>query len=91
MPAGLEARSCWLPSETKRWNQCGIVTTRLASRLRAMAGSIVSPQLATVATMLLMASVLTSNGFRPMVTISGMYSASLDLAGRLMWVGPPRQ
>jgi hypothetical protein len=56
------------------------LTTRLASILRHWLDPIVSPQLATVATMLLIAVFVLTNTVSADGSISGMYSASLRLA-----------
>ena len=53
---------------------------RVASWLRAWLDPIVSPQLATVATMLLMAVFVLTNTVSADGSISGVYSASLRLA-----------
>jgi anti-sigma factor RsiW len=57
-------------------------TSRLASLLRHWLDPIVSPQLATVATMLLGAVFVLTNTVSADGSISGMYSASLRLAGQ---------
>lgn len=54
--------------------------SRVASRLRAWLDPIVSPQLATVATMLLVAVFVLTNTVSADGSISGVYSASLRLA-----------
>jgi anti-sigma factor RsiW len=55
-------------------------SSRLASRLRLWLDPIVSPQLATVATMLLVAVFVLTNTVSADGSISGMYRASLRLA-----------
>lgn len=55
---------------------------RVASRLRAWLDPIVSPQLATVATMLLVAVFVLTNTVSADGSISGVYDASLRLAER---------
>ena len=57
-------------------------TARFAARLRLLLDPIVSPQLATVATMLLVAVFVLTNTVSADGSISGMYSASLRLAGQ---------
>ena len=57
-------------------------TSRLASWLRHWLDPIVSPQLATVATMLLVAVFVLTSTVSADGSISGMYSASLRLAGQ---------
>lgn len=87
VPAGLEARilQATLGAET-------LVTvsepfsTRLAARLRLWLDPIVSPQLAMVATMLLVAVFVLTSTVSADGSISGMYSASLRLA-RQTFVG----
>ncbi len=56
------------------------ITARLASWLRALLDPIVSPQLATVATMLLVAVFVLANTVSADGSISGVYQASLRLA-----------
>ncbi len=56
------------------------ITSRLASWLRLWLDPIMSPQLATVATMLLVAVFVLTNTVSADGSISGMYSASLRLA-----------
>ncbi len=60
---------------------------RLASRLRVWLDPIVSPQLATVATMLLVAVFVLSNTVSSDGSISGVYRASLRLAEQSYTVG----
>ena len=60
---------------------------RLASRLRVWLDPIVSPQLATVATMLLVAVFVLSNTVSADGSISGVYRASLRLAEQSYTVG----
>ena len=55
---------------------------RLAEWLRSWLDPIVSPQLATVATMLLLAVLVLTNTVSPDGTITGMYQASVQLAER---------
>src|SRR5678815_1008671 len=57
-------------------------TARAASRLRLLLDPIVSPQLATVATMLLVAILVLTNTVSADGSISGIYNASLELAER---------
>ena len=56
------------------------ITARIASWLRALLDPIVSPQLATVATMLLVAVFVLANTVSADGSISGVYQASLRLA-----------
>jgi len=58
------------------------LTARLAARLRLLLDPIVSPQLATVATMLLVAVFVLTNTVSADGSISGMYSSTLRLAGQ---------
>lgn len=87
LPAGLEARilQATLGAE-KLQRVTEPFTTRLASWLRVWLDPIVSPQLATVATMLLVAIFVLTNTVSADGSISGMYSASLRLA-RQTYVG----
>jgi hypothetical protein len=57
-------------------------TSRLATRLRFLLDPIMSPQLATVATMLLVAVFVLTNTVSADGSISGMYQESLRLAGQ---------
>ena len=57
-------------------------TSRAASRLRLWLDPIVSPQLATVATMLLVAILVLTNTVSADGSIGGIYNASLELAER---------
>ena len=87
VPAGLEARILQATLgngelETLREP----FTTRLAAGLRRWLDPIVSPQLATVATMLLVAVFVLTSTVSADGSISGMYSASLRLA-RQTYVG----
>ena len=66
-------------------------TSRLASWLRLWLDPIVSPQLATVATMLLVAVFVLTNTVSADGSISGMYSASLRLAEQSYTKGKGRQ
>jgi anti-sigma factor RsiW len=81
VPAGLNERileatlGMVLPEEVR-----APFTARLASRLRLWLDPIVSPQLATVATMLLVAVFVLTNTVSADGSISGMYRASLKLA-----------
>jgi len=57
-------------------------TSRAASRLRLLLDPIVSPQLATVATMLLVAILVLTSTVSADGSIGGIYNASLELAER---------
>jgi anti-sigma factor RsiW len=57
-------------------------TSRAASRLRSLLDPIVSPQLASVATLLLVAVLVLANTVSADGSISGVYDASLELAAR---------
>lgn len=87
VPAGLEARilQATLGTDTLVAVREPF-TTRLATRLRFWLDPIVSPQLATVATMLLVAVFVLTSTVSADGSISGMYSASLRLA-RQTYVG----
>jgi anti-sigma factor RsiW len=81
LPAGLEARILQATLGTEaRQAVSEPFTTRLAARLRLWLDPIVSPQLATVATMLLVAVFVLTSTVSADGSISGMYSASLRLA-----------
>jgi hypothetical protein len=58
------------------------LAARLAARLRFLLDPIVSPQLATVATMLLVAVFVLTNTVSADGSISGMYNNGLSLAGQ---------
>lgn len=83
LPAGLNERilqatlGTVTPKEIKApW------TSRAASRFRLWLDPIISPQLATVATMLLAATVVLTNTVSADGSISGVYAAGLELAER---------
>jgi len=57
-------------------------TARAASRFRLWLDPLISPQLVTVATMLLMAILVLTNTVSPDGSISGVYDAGLQLAER---------
>jgi hypothetical protein len=81
MPAGLEARILLATLESEKLQRVSEpFSTRLASMLRHWLDPIVSPQLATVATMLLIAVFVLTSTVSADGSISGMYSASLRLA-----------
>jgi anti-sigma factor RsiW len=81
VPAGLNARILQATLGTIAPEEARApFTSRLASRLRLWLDPIVSPQLATVATMLLVAVFVLTNTVSADGSISGMYRASLRLA-----------
>ncbi len=81
LPAGLNARILQATLGTLRPQEVRApLTARLASRLRGWLDPIVSPQLATVATMLLVAVFVLANTVSADGSISGVYQASLRLA-----------
>ena len=81
LPAGLEERILQATIGTLRPQEVRApFGARLASRLRIWLDPIVSPQLATVATMLLVAVFVLSNTVSADGSISGVYRASLRLA-----------
>jgi len=81
VPVGLEQRILQATIGTLRPQEVRApFGARLASRLRVWLDPIVSPQLATVATMLLVAVFVLSNTVSADGSISGVYSASLRLA-----------
>lgn len=83
VPAGLEARILQstignvLPQQVR-----APVTSRLIEWLRGALDPIVSPQLATVATMLLVSVFVLANTVSTDGSVGGIYSASLQLAER---------
>jgi anti-sigma factor RsiW len=83
VPAGLNARILLATSESQISREIRApFGERLAARLRFWLDPIVSPQLATVATMLLLAVLVLTNTVSADGSISGVYSASLNLAAR---------
>jgi anti-sigma factor RsiW len=83
LPAGLNERilqatlGTVTPQEIKApW------TSRAASRFRSLLDPIISPQLATVATMILAATVVLTNTVSADGSIGGVYAAGLQLAER---------
>ncbi len=81
VPAGLNERILQATIGTLRAAEVRAPwTARLASRLRIWLDPIVSPQLATVATMLLVAVFVLTNTVSADGSISGVYRASLRLA-----------
>jgi anti-sigma factor RsiW len=81
VPAGLEARIFQATLGTERLEKVREpFTERLAARLRFWLDPIVSPQLATVATMLLVAVFVLTSTVSADGSISGMYTASLRIA-----------
>jgi anti-sigma factor RsiW len=81
IPAGLNERILQATSDTQLSQEIrASFGERLASWLRVWLDPIVSPQLATVATMLLVAVFVLTNTVSADGSISGVYSASLRLA-----------
>ncbi len=81
LPAGLNERILQATSGTRLSHEIrASVGSRLASWLRVWLDPIVSPQLATVATMLLVAVFVLTNTVSADGSIGGVYSASLRLA-----------
>ncbi len=81
IPVGLNERILQATSGTQLSEEIrGSLGSRVASWLRVWLDPIVSPQLATVATMLLMAVFVLTNTVSADGSISGVYSASLRLA-----------
>lgn len=81
VPAGLEARILQATIGTLEAREVRApLAARLASRLRMLLDPIVSPQLATVATMVLLAVLVLTNTVSADGSISGVYSASIRLA-----------
>ena len=83
VPAGLNARILQATLGTSTPEEVRArLTARIASRLRLWLDPIVSPQLATVAMMLLVAVFVLTNTVSADGSIGGIYSASLRLAGQ---------
>lgn len=83
VPAGLNARILLATSSTELSREIRASTgERVASWLKGWLDPIISPQLATVATMLLVAVFVLTNTVSADGSISGVYSASLRLAER---------
>jgi anti-sigma factor RsiW len=81
VPAGLNERILQATSATQLAREIqASLRSRMASWLRVWLDPIVSPQLATVATMLLVAVFVLTNTVSADGSISGVYSASLRLA-----------
>jgi predicted anti-sigma-YlaC factor YlaD len=81
LPAGLHERILLATSESRISEEIrASFGERLASWLRVFLDPIVSPQLATVATMLLVAVFVLTNTVSADGSISGVYSASMRLA-----------
>lgn len=80
LPTGLNKRILQATSETALAREIrSSLNERIASWLRAWLDPIISPQLATVATMLLVAVFVLTNTVSADGSISGVYSASLRL------------
>jgi anti-sigma factor RsiW len=80
MPVGLHERILQATSETALAREIrSSLNERMAAWLRAWLDPIISPQLATVATMLLVAVFVLTNTVSADGSISGVYSASLRL------------
>ncbi|HET6861988.1 MAG TPA: hypothetical protein VFH91_03050 [Pyrinomonadaceae bacterium] len=83
VPAGLNERILKATLGTDTANEIKAPwSSRAASRLRLWLDPIVSPQLATVATMLLVAILVLTNTVSADGSIGGIYNASLELAER---------
>jgi anti-sigma factor RsiW len=81
LPQGLNERILQATSETALAREIrSSLNERIASWLRAWLDPIISPQLATVATMLLVAVFVLTNTVSADGSISGIYSASMRLA-----------
>ena len=80
LPVGLNERILQATSETTLAREIrSSLNERMASWLRAWLDPIISPQLATVATMLLVAVFVLTNTVSADGSISGVYSASMRL------------
>ncbi|HSS22450.1 MAG TPA: zf-HC2 domain-containing protein [Pyrinomonadaceae bacterium] len=83
VPAGLNARILLATSESEMAHEIrASFGERLAARLRGLLDPIISPQLATVATMLLGAMLVLTNTVSADGSISGVYSAGVNLAAQ---------
>ena len=83
VPAGLNARILLATSGSEMSQEIrASFGERLAARLRGLLDPIVSPQLATVATMLLVAMLVLTNTVSADGSISGVYSAGVNLAAQ---------
>ncbi len=83
VPAGLEERILQATIGTLKPHEVRApFSARLASRLRMLLDPIVSPQLATVATMVLLAVLVLTNTVSADGSISGVYGAGMRLAER---------
>src|SRR5947209_14886114 len=83
MPAGLHERILQATLGTTEAERVRApVGARVAEWLRGWLDALVTPQLATVATMLLLAVLVGTSTLSPDGSISGMYNASLRLAAR---------
>lgn len=83
VPAGLNERILKATLGTETANEMKAPwTSRVASRLRLWLDPIVSPQLVTVATMILVAILVLTNTVSADGSIGGIYNASLELAER---------
>lgn len=81
VPVGLEERILQATIGTLKAHEVRApLTARLASRLRMLLDPIISPQLATVATMVLLAVLVLTSTVSADGSISGVYSASIRLA-----------
>lgn len=84
VPVGLNERILQATIGTARADEVRApLPSRVASWLRELLDPIVSPQLATVATMLLVAVFVLTNTVSSDGSISGLYRASLELAGQV--------
>jgi anti-sigma factor RsiW len=83
VPAGLNERILLATSGSEMSQEIrASFGERLAARLRGLLDPIVSPQLATVATMLLVAMLVLTNTVSADGSISGVYSAGVNLAAQ---------
>lgn len=89
LPAGLNERILQATSETALAREIrSSLSERIAAWLRVWLDPIISPQLATVATMLLVAVFVLTNTVSADGSISGVYSASLRLVEQSAQTGP---
>jgi len=89
VPVGLHERILQATSETALAREIrSSLSERIAAWLRGWLDPIISPQLATVATMLLMAVFVLTNTVSADGSISGVYSASLRLVEQSAATGP---
>src|ERR687883_813590 len=92
VPAGLHERILQATLGTTRPEEVQApLAARIAARLRLWLDPIISPQLATVATMLLVCVLVLTSTVSVDGSISGMYRAGIQLAGRAYSGSPEKE